>query len=73
MPTGGRQTPDHRLQELSAPARGLNGDHIHEVLFGNVPGQIEDEIGDPGTGVDDAVLCDVRQLDGFRLVLDSRY
>jgi len=59
-PTGGRQTPDHRLQELSAPTGGLDGDHIYEVLFWVVSGQIEDKIGDPGTGVHDTMLCDVR-------------
>jgi hypothetical protein len=60
MPAGGRQTPYHRLQEFSAPTGGLHGDRIHEVLFGSVSGQIEDQIGDPGAGVDDTMLCDVR-------------
>src|SRR5215212_1491450 len=72
MPTGGRQAPDHWLQKLSASTGGLHGNHVHEVLFGGVGGQIEDQINDPGTGVDDTMLCDVRELDGFHLGPDSR-
>ena len=72
-PTGGRQTPDHRLQELSASTRGLNSDYVNEVIFGSVSGQIEDQIGDPGTGVHDAVLCD-KELSGSvsYLTLDTK-
>ena len=42
------------------PQEGSTATRVHEVRFRSVPGQIQDQICYPGTGVDDTVLRNVR-------------